>query len=87
MTVGTERNTTEREEARQMKITVRELKQLIRESVEETMAELEEAPEVEVQAECNTGMEEEKAMEEQLQEAVVAAYRAGMKRGLARNKA
>jgi hypothetical protein len=65
-----------------MKITVRELKQLIRESVEETMAELEEAPEVEVQAECNTG--EEKAMEEQLQEAVVAAYRAGMKRGLAR---
>ena len=62
-----------------MKITVRQLKTLIREAAAEAMDEM---------ADSDEGMhgmkemhDEKEAMEEQLQEAVAAAFRAGYRRG------
>ena len=62
-----------------MKITVRQLKTLIREAAAEAMDEMAADPD-----EGMHGMKEtqnDEAMEEQLQEAVAAAFRAGYRRG------
>lgn len=68
-----------------MKITVRELKRLIRESVEECgyeEAALEEKKETEKEVEEK--LQEADEVEEKLQEAVAAAFRAGYRRGRSR---
>lgn len=62
-----------------MKITVRQLKTLIREAAEEAMDEMKHA---DADAMEEVKEEEGKAMEEEkLQEAVAAAFRAGYRRG------
>ena len=64
-----------------MKITVKQLKQLIREATEEAMKEM--SGEEEVVKEEAAKEEEVKKEEAHLQEAIAAAYRAGLKRGRA----
>lgn len=66
-----------------MKITVRQLKTLIREAAAEAMDEMadsDEGTEMHGMKEVHDEKEKE-AMEEQLQEAVAAAFRAGYRRG------
>jgi hypothetical protein len=69
-----------------MKITVKQLKTLIREAAEEAMAEMNhtvtEGSPVEPVEECGDAK-----MEEQLQEAVATAFREGYRRGSAAAKA
>jgi hypothetical protein len=66
-----------------MKITVRQLKALIRESVEEAMNEMGDVDHEKME---ETKVEEEvdhEKMEETIQEAVAKAYRAGFRKGRA----
>ena len=65
-----------------MKITVRQLKTLIREAAAEAMEEMADSSDegMEMHGMKETHDEKE-AMEEQLQEAVAAAFRAGYRRG------
>jgi len=60
-----------------MKITVRQLKTLIREAASEAMDEMK------TDEGGGAGHEMEESVEENLQEAVAAAYRAGFRRGQA----
>jgi len=62
-----------------MKITVRQLKTLIREAAAEAMDEMADADEG--MHDMKETHDEKEAMEEQLQEAVAAAFRAGYRRG------
>lgn len=67
-----------------MKITVRQLKTLIREAAAEAMDEMKaeaEGMDMKEEAEAEEG---KASMEEQLQEAVAAAFRAGYRRGQAK---
>jgi hypothetical protein len=68
-----------------MKVTVKQLKALIREAAEEAMAECgyEEETVKEAKKEEEEEVKKESTEEAALQEAVVAAYRAGLRRGRA----
>ncbi len=64
-----------------MKITVRQLKTLIREAAAEAMDEIADADEGDEMHGMHGMQETREDMEEQLQEAVAAAFRAGYRRG------
>jgi len=64
-----------------MKITVRQLKTLIREAAAEAMNEMADSDEGMHKDAMEEDKGEKEAMEEQLQEAVAAAFRAGYRRG------